>query len=101
MPAFSQPIPNFAPGESIEFQLGRTFVILGDDRDEALRPLEFAIEADYWFGKKHYIETTYINLNVQQMTSLTTDAIVEQMTYTNTHLQDILKVLQGLRPRRD
>lgn len=48
--AFSQAIPSFAPGESIDMQLGRTFVILGESRDEELRPLDFAIMADYWFG---------------------------------------------------
>jgi hypothetical protein len=101
MTAFSKSIPNFGSRESIDFQLGRTFVILGEDRDEAVRPLKFTIEADYWFGAKHYVETTHIDLAVQEMTSLTTDAIVEQMTYVNQHLEKILNVLQPRRTTSD
>jgi hypothetical protein len=100
-PAFSKLIPNLGPDETIQFQLGAAFEIIGNGRDDSMRPLEFAIEADYWFGGKHYVETTHIDLGVQQMTSLTTDAIVEQMTYINKHLKDMLQVLQQLRARRD
>jgi hypothetical protein len=99
-PAFSKPIPNLGTGESIDFQLGKTVELLGDGRDESMRPWEFTIEADYWFGLKLYVETTHIDLGAQQMTSLTTDAAVEQMTYINRHLEDIVKLLEAGRARR-
>jgi hypothetical protein len=54
-----------------------------------LRPLKFKIEADYWFCASHYSETTYIDLSAQMMTSLITDAIVEQMDKINSHLEKI------------
>jgi hypothetical protein len=94
--AFSKPIPNFGPGERMDFQLGRTFVILGENRDEKLRPLEFSIESDYWFGSRHYTETTQIDLGVLAMAALTTDAIVEQMTYLNNHLKEIRRELHDV-----
>jgi hypothetical protein len=99
-PAFSKLIPNLGAGESIDFQLGRTVELLGDGRDESMRPWEFTVEADYRFGLKHYVETTHIDLGAQQMTSLTTDAAVEQMTYINRHLEDIVKLLEAGRARR-
>ena len=86
--AFSKIIPNFAPGEKIDFQLGRTFTILARENED-LRPLTFTIDADYWFGARHYVETTHIDLSVQMMTSLITDAIVEQMDKINRHLEEI------------
>jgi hypothetical protein len=60
-----------------------------------MRPWEFTVSADYWFGLKHYVEITHIDLGAQQMTSVTTDAVVEQMTYINRHLEDIVKLLAG------
>ncbi len=99
--AFSKSIPNFASGERLDFQLGRTLVILGEDRDEDLRPLEFAITANYWFGSKNYVETTHIDLNSQMMTALTTDAIVEQMSYLQDRLKEIHQELRNIRTSVD
>lgn len=87
--AFTKIIPSFAPHETIDIQLGKTFVILSDDKDEELRPLQFAIEATYYFGSRHYVETTHIDLSVQMDTSLITDAIVEQMDRMNKTLKNI------------
>jgi hypothetical protein len=95
--AFSKPIPSFGPGERMDIQLGRTFVILGESRDEKLRPLTFSITADYWYGSKNYAETTNIDLNTRMMTALTTDAIVEQMSYIHDSLKNIHRELQNLR----
>ena len=80
----------------MDIQLGRTFVILGEDRDEVRRPLEFSVIADYNFGSTKYSETTQFDLNIHRVRALTTDAMVEQMSYLQDRLKDIRNELRGI-----
>ncbi len=74
--AFSEPIPSFAPGAELIFNLG-TFQQLESSR--ALMPMEFVVAASYKYMDRTFHEATHVDLNMFRSSAINADPILEEL----------------------
>lgn len=86
-PAFSRPIPSFAPGAYLEFFLGSAHEALVDRPGH---PCEFTVSAQYSWDTDAFSESTPIDLRVLESTRVAIHPM-------ESHFDRLLKAIEGLK----
>lgn len=86
-PAFSRPIPSFAPGAYLEFFLGSAHEALVDRPGH---PSEFTVSAQYAWDTDTYSESTPIDLRVLESTRIAIHPM-------DSHFDRLVKAIDGLK----
>jgi len=85
-PAFTTPIPSFAPKAELVFDLGVFWAIA---REPEMTPIQFQITTAYEYAGKKTNETTYIDLNMFQSSAAHAEPFVEELKAIREALEKI------------
>ncbi len=84
-PAFTKPMPAFAPKGELIFFLGQVFAY----KCERTMPTNFNVTAVFEYGGETITETTVVDLNIYSKSALNTDPTIYELREMRKALEDI------------
>jgi hypothetical protein len=91
LPVFTQPIDALASGARLQFVLGVGHTVFSESESDSVCPKVFAINADYQFGGRQYVENNPIDLRPMSHSVAIQDPVADEIKMLRECLEKVLK----------